>query len=128
METMSRRVEESESLANNLKEMIQKLDLANTKLKEKNEKLENIVLYHMIQNGEIKSGATIEELKAEEEKEGFGKVKGLQEIEEMKYDRGVLLNMVFHLKQENLRINQTLQQITIEANTRIRNLTEKNKK
>lgn len=46
----------------------------------------------------------------------------------MKYDREVLLNMIFKLKQENIKINQSLQQITVEANTRIRNLTEQNKK
>ena len=46
----------------------------------------------------------------------------------MKYDREVLLNMVFKLKQENIKINQSLQQITVEANTRIRNLTEQVKK
>ena len=53
---------------------------------------------------------------------------GFQEISEMKYDREVLLNMIFKLKQENIKINQSLQQITVEANTRIRNLTEQNKK
>ena len=46
----------------------------------------------------------------------------------MKYDREVLLNMVFKLKQENIKINQNFQQVTVEANTRIRNLTEQIKK
>ena len=46
----------------------------------------------------------------------------------MKYDREVLLNMVFKLKQEIIKVNQNLQQITVEANTRIRNLTEQVKK
>ena len=54
--------------------------------------------------------------------------KGFQEISEMKYDREVLLNMVFKLKQEIIKVNQNLQQITVEANTRIRDLTEQSKK
>ena len=54
--------------------------------------------------------------------------KGFQEIAEMKYDREVLLNMIFKLKKENIKINQNLQQITVEANTRIRDLTEQIKK
>ena len=52
-------------------------------------------------------------------------VKRLQEISEMKYDREVLLNMVFKLKQENIKINQNLQQISVEANTKIRDLSQK---
>ena len=119
-ETMSRRVEESESLTGNLKQMIQRLDNINSNLKERNEKLENIILFYMKERGEFKDIDEIDEsLRGE---------KGFQEISEMKYDREVLLNMVFKLKQEIININQNLQQITVEANTRIRDLTEQNKK
>jgi hypothetical protein len=114
LETMSRRVEESESLSENLKEMIRKLDGTNSLLKERNEKLENIILFYMNERGEFKNIEEIDEnLKGE---------KGFQEISEMKYDREVLLNMVFKLKQENIKINQNLQQISVEANTKIRDL------
>ena len=117
---MSRRVEESESLTGNLKQMIQRLDNINSNLKERNEKLENIILFYMKERGEFKDIDEIDEsLRGE---------KGFQEISEMKYDREVLLNMVFKLKQEIININQNLQQITVEANTRIRDLTEQNKK
>ena len=117
---MSRRVEESESLAENLKVMVQKLDNTNSSLKERNDKLEDIILFYMKERGEFKNIEEIDEnLRGE---------KGFQEISEMKYDREVLLNMVFKLKQENIKINQNLQQITVEANTRIRNLTEQVKK
>ncbi len=120
LETMSRRVEESESLAENLKVMVQKLDNTNSSLKERNDKLEDIILFYMKERGEFKNIEEIDEnLRGE---------KGFQEISEMKYDREVLLNMVFKLKQENIKINQNLQQITVEANTRIRNLTEQVKK
>ena len=120
LETMSRRVEESESLTGNLKQMIQRLDTINSNLKERNEKLENIILFYMKERGEFKDIDEIDEsLRGE---------KGFQEISEMKYDREVLLNMVFKLKQEIININQNLQQITVEANTRIRDLTEQNKK
>ena len=120
LETMSRRVEESESLSENLKEMVKKLDNTNTNLKERNEKLEDIILFFMKERGEFKNIEEIDEnLRGE---------KGFQEIAEMKYDREVLLNMVFKLKQENIKINQSLQQITVEANTRIRDLTEQIKK
>jgi len=120
LETMSRRVEESESLTGNLKQMIQRLDNINSNLKERNEKLENIILFYMKERGEFKDIDEIDEsLRGE---------KGFQEISEMKYDREVLLNMVFKLKQEIININQNLQQITVEANTRIRDLTEQNKK
>ena len=120
LETMSRRVEESESLANNLKIMVQKLDTTNSILKEKNEKYENIILYYMKERGEMKNIDQIDEELKED--------KGYQEISEMKYDREVLLSMIFKLKQENIKINQSLQQITVEANTKIRNLTEQVKK
>ena len=117
---MSRKVEEKEGLAENLKEMIKNLDKKNSNLKERNEKLENIIMFYMKERGEFKNIEEIDEnLKGE---------KGFQEIAEMKYDREVLLNMVFKLKQENIKINQNLQQITVEANTRIRDLTEQNKK
>ena len=120
LETMSRRVEESESLTGNLKQMIQRLDNINSSLKDRNEKLENIILFYMKERGEFKDIDEIDEnLRGE---------KGFQEISEMKYDREVLLNMVFKLKQEIIKINQNLQQITVEANTRIRDLTEQNKK
>jgi len=120
LETMSRRVEESESLVQNLKEMVKKLDNTNTSLKDRNEKLEDIILFFMKERGEFKNIEEInDDLKGE---------KGFQDIAEMKYDREVLLNMVFKLKQENIKINQNLQQITVEANTRIRNLTEQVKK
>ena len=120
LETMSRRVEESESLVENLKAMVQKLDLTNSSLKERNDKLEDIILFYMKERGELTNIEEIDEnLKGE---------KGYQEISEMKYDREVLLNMIFKLKQENIKINQNLQQITVEANTRIRNLTEQTKK
>ena len=120
LETMSRRVEESESLTGNLKQMIQRLDNINSNLKERNEKLENIILFYMKERGEFKDIDEIDEsLRGE---------KGFQEISEMKYDREVLLNMVFKLKQEIIKINQNLQQITVEANTRIRDLTEQTKK
>ena len=120
LETMSRRVEESESLTGNLKQMIQRLDSINSNLKDRNEKLENIILFYMKERGEFKDIDEIDEsLRGE---------KGFQEISEMKYDREVLLNMVFKLKQEIININQNLQQITVEANTRIRDLTEQNKK
>ena len=120
LETMSRRVEESESLAQNLKDMVQKLDKTNSSLKERNDKLEDIILFYMKERGELTNIEQIDEnLRGE---------KGYQEISEMKYDREVLLNMIFKLKQENIKINQSLQQITVEANTRIRNLTEQNKK
>ena len=120
LETMSRRVEESESLAENLKEMVKKLDITNSSLKERNDKLEDIILFYMKERGELKNIEEIDDsLRGE---------KGYQEISEMKYDREVLLNMVFKLKQENIKINQNLQQITVEANTRIRNLTEQAKK
>ena len=120
LETMSRRVEESESLTGNLKQMIQRLDNINSNLKERNEKLENIILFYMKERGEFKDIDEIDEsLRGE---------KGFQEISEMKYDREVLLNMVFKLKQEIIKVNQNLQQITVEANTRIRDLTEQNKK
>jgi len=117
LETMSRRVEESESLAENLKEMVQKLDVTNSSLKERNDKLEDIILFYMKERGEL---TNIEEID-----ESLRGEKGYQDISEMKYDREVLLNMIFKLKQENIKINQNLQQITVEANTRIRNLTEK---
>ena len=120
LETMSRRVEESESLAENLKEMVQKLDLTNSSLKERNDILEDIILFFMKERGEF---TNIEEID-----ENLRGEKGYQEISEMKYDREVLLNMVFKLKQENIKINQNLQQVTVEANTRIRNLTEQTKK
>ena len=120
LETMSRRVEESESLAQNLKDMVQKLDKTNSSLKERNDKLEDIILFYMKERGEL---TNIEEID-----ENLRGEKGYQEISEMKYDREVLLNMIFKLKQENIKINQSLQQITVEANTRIRNLTEQNKK
>ena len=120
LETMSRRVEESESLTGNLKQMIQRLDNINSNLKERNEKLENIILFYMKERGEFKDIDEIDEsLRGE---------KGFQEISEMKYDREVLLNMVFKLKQEIIKVNQNLQQITVEANTRIRDLTEQTKK
>ena len=120
LETMSRRVEESESLTGNLKQMIQRLDTINSNLKERNEKLENIILFYMKERGEFKDLDEIDEnLRGE---------KGFQEISEMKYDREVLLNMVFKLKQEIIKVNQNLQQITVEANTRIRDLTEQSKK
>ena len=120
LETMSRRVEESESLVQNLKEMVKKLDNTNTSLKDRNEKLEDIILFFMKERGEFKNIEEInDDLKGE---------KGFQDIAEMKYDREVLLNMVFKLKQENIKINQNLQQITVEANTRIRDLTEQEKK
>ena len=117
LETMSRRVEESESLSENLKEMVKKLDNINTNLKERNEKLENIILFYMKERGEFKNIEEIDDnLRGE---------KGFQEISEMKYDREVLLNMVFKLKQENIKINQNLQQISVEANTKIRDLSQK---
>ena len=120
LETMSRRVEESESLTGNLKQMIQRLDNINSSLKDRNEKLENIILFYMKERGEFKDIDEIDEnLRGE---------KGFQEISEMKYDREVLLNMVFKLKQEIIKVNQNLQQITVEANTRIRDLTKKKKK
>ena len=120
LETMSRRVEESESLTGNLKQMIQRLDNINSSLKDRNEKLENIILFYMKERGEFKDIDEIDEnLRGE---------KGFQEISEMKYDREVLLNMVFKLKQEIIKVNQNLQQITVEANTRIRDLTEQIKK
>ena len=120
LETMSRRVEESESLTGNLKQMIQRLDNINSSLKDRNEKLENIILFYMKERGEFKDIDEIDEnLRSE---------KGFQEISEMKYDREVLLNMVFKLKQEIIKVNQNLQQITVEANTRIRDLTEQSKK
>ena len=120
LETMSRRVEESESLTGNLKQMIQRLDNINSNLKDRNEKLENIILFYMKERGEFKDIDEIDEnLRGE---------KGFQEISEMKYDREVLLNMVFKLKQEIIKVNQNLQQITVEANTRIRDLTEQSKK
>ena len=120
LETMSRRVEESESLTGNLKQMIKRLDNINSSLKDRNEKLENIILFYMKERGEFKDIDEIDEnLRGE---------KGFQEISEMKYDREVLLNMVFKLKQEIIKLNQNLQQITVEANTRIRDLTEQSKK
>ena len=120
LETMSRRVEESESLTGNLKQMIQRLDNINSSLKDRTEKLENIILFYMKERGEFKDIDEIDEnLRGE---------KGFQEISEMKYDREVLLNMVFKLKQEIIKVNQNLQQITVEANTRIRDLTEQSKK
>ena len=120
LETMSRRVEESESLTGNLKQMIERLDNINSSLKDRNEKLENIILFYMKERGEFKDIDEIDEnLRGE---------KGFQEISEMKYDREVLLNMVFKLKQEIIKVNQNLQQITVEANTRIRDLTEQTKK
>ena len=120
METMSRRVEESESLCENLKEMVQKLDETNQTIKQKNEKLENIILFYMKQQGELTDVDEVDEkLRAD---------KMYQEVSDMKYDREVLLNMVFKLKQENMKINQQMQQITVEANSKIRSLTEQNKK
>ena len=120
LETMSRKVEEKEGLTENLKEMVKNLDKTNSNLKERNEKLENIIMFYMKERGEFKNIEEIDEnLRGE---------KGFQEIAEMKYDRVVLLNMVFKLKQENIKINQNLQQITVEANTRIRDLTEQAKK
>ena len=116
METMSRRVEESESLCENLKEMVQKLDETNSQIKQKNEKLENIILFYMKQGGELTDVEEVDEkLRAD---------KMYQEVSDMKYDREVLLNMVFKLKQENMKINQQMQQITVEANNKIRTLTE----
>ena len=120
LETMSRRVEEAESLAENLKTMVKKLDNINSTLKDRNEKLEDIILFYMKERGEFKNVEELnEDLKGE---------KGFDEISEMKYDREVLLNMIFKLKQENIKINQSFQQVTVEANTRIRNLTEQIKK
>ena len=120
LETMSRRVEEAESLTENLKNMVKKLDNNNTILKDRNDKLEDIILFYMKERGEFKNVEELnEDLKGE---------KGFDEISEMKYDREVLLNMIFKLKQENIKINQSFQQVTVEANTRIRNLTEQIKK
>ena len=119
LETMSRRVEESESLSENLKEIIQKLDETNAALKERNENLEDLILFYMKERGEFEGMEEVENIKDEE---------GFKEIKEMKYDPEMLVNMVFKLKQENIKINQQLQQITIEANTKIRNLTEQAKK
>lgn len=120
METMSRRVEESESLCENLKEMVKKLDETNGEIKARNEKLENIILFYMKHDAELSDiDAVDQQLKGD---------KVYQEISDMKYDREVLLNMVFKLKQENLKINQQMQQITVEANSRIRSLTEEKKK
>ena len=120
LETMSRRVEEAESLSENLKEMVKKLDNTNSTLKDRNEKLEDIILFYMKERGEFKN---IEELNEDIKDE-----KGFKEIAEMKYDREVLLYMVFKLKQENIKIKQNFEQITVEANTKIRNLTEQIKK
>ena len=61
LETMSRRVEESESLVQNLKEMVKKLDNTNTSLKDRNEKLEDIILYYMKERGEFKNIEEIDE-------------------------------------------------------------------
>ena len=120
METMSRRVEESESLCENLKEMVQKLDKTNSEIKQKNEKLENIVFFYMKQGGELTN--------IEEVDEKIRSDKMYQEISDMKYDREVLLNMVFKLKQKNMEIKNQMQQITVEFNGELRKLTEKNKK
>lgn len=120
METMSRRVEESESLCENLKEMVKKLDETNGQIKARNEKLENIILFYMKQDGEMGNVDEVDEqLKGD---------KMYQEVSDMKYDREVLLNMIFKLKQENLNINQQMQQITVEANSKIRSLIEEKKK
>ena len=120
METMSRRVEESESLCENLKEMVQKLDKTNSEIKQKNEKLENIVFFYMKQGGELTN--------IEEVDEKIRSDKMYQEISDMKYDREVLLNMVFKLKQKNMEIKNQMQQITVEFNGELRKLTEKSKK
>ena len=58
---MSRRVEESESLTGNLKQMIQRLDNINSSLKDRNEKLENIILFYMKERGEFKDIDEIDE-------------------------------------------------------------------
>ena len=102
-----------------MKEIIQKLDETNAALKERNENLEDLILFYMKERGEFEGMEEVENIKDEE---------GFKEIKEMKYDPEMLVNMVFKLKQENIKINQQLQQITIEANTKIRNLTEQAKK
>ena len=61
LETMSRRVEEAESLAENLKTMVKKLDNTNKNLKERNEKLEDIILFFMKERGEFKNIEEINE-------------------------------------------------------------------
>ena len=92
----------------------------NSSLKEKNQNLENIVLFYMKERGELEDIDKIDDK--------FKNDKRYQEIAEMKYDKEILLNMIFRLKQENININQNLQQITVEANTRIRDLAHKAKK
>ena len=102
------------------KEMVQKLDKTNSEIKQKNEKLENIVFFYMKQGGELTN--------IEEVDEKIRSDKMYQEISDMKYDREVLLNMVFKLKQKNMEIKNQMQQITVEFNGELRKLTEKSKK
>ena len=65
---MSRRVEESESLSEHLKEMVKKLDNTNTNPKKRNDKLEDIILFFMKEREGFKN---IEEIDENLRGEGF---------------------------------------------------------
>lgn len=118
LETMSRKVEEVSGLNDSLKRGFEALNNENTELKNKTEMQEKLLLYYMKnQNDENGlSNLTIDE-----------NSKNYKEIADMKLDNKTLIKMLFKAKAENLKLTETMQEITIEFNQKLRHAVDKTK-
>ena len=109
LETMSRKVEETTNLNENLKHIVTELDQQKRELTAKVDQLEKINLYLMKMSGEVPN-----ELVINEEDENY------KEILKYQSNPKMLINTIFKIKQENIQLSQNIQDITIECNQRLR--------
>ena len=109
LETMSRKVEETTNLNENLKHIVTELDQQKRELTAKVDQLEKINLYLMKMSGEVPG-----ELVIDEEDENY------KEILKYQSNPKILINTIFKIKQENIQLSQNIQDITIECNQRLR--------
>ena len=114
LETMSRKVEEVNSLNDQLKNTIDFINAENKLLKSKNNNMENCLLYYM-KNNEMEN-FDVNDIKISE--------KDYNEIIDLKVNSNLLINMLFKLKGENIKLINNVQQITTECNKELRNLKE----
>lgn len=122
LETMARRVEEAEGLAQNLKELIEMVNQHNLELKKQLRVYEYLICYYMKNSGEFNDILNRTPQEINKMISGWSDYK---EISNIRSSPEKLMAFCFQLKEENVKVLENMQLITIECNQTLRKQCEK---
>lgn len=117
LETMARRVEEAEGLAQNLKELVEMVNQHNLELKEQLRLYEYLICYYMKTSGEFND---ILDKTPKEINEMIMSSDDYKQIIDIRSSTEKLMAFCFKVKEENCKLLENIQTITMECNQRLR--------